>query len=198
MIHPIIKELQRQKDQGFYEAKKGVIRPFFNFSINLENNNGHIGNVQIERGSRDNTGGIAYRIPTEKDYPRSGWDRDGRCLLNYPISVYAPMHKIVDEISRIIGKEGKSFYSIYEKTSGDDGDGWTWIEKQANSLEEALEKYRFAKFEHNSPNGKIEFFSADDPGIITGKLRIEIPLTKIDEMGINKITAIAESIEKLN
>lgn len=175
MVHIITKELMRQKEQGYYETKSGIIAPCFSFSINLHSEDNSIedsiGILSIRKGNKDK--GIVYRI-NEGNY-----GPDGKGLLNLPSTFYEPIHKIFRDLSKIIGENGNALYSAVEDTNGDNGDGWSWDTKAANSLDEALEKYRFSKLIYYSSRAKLEFFS-NGPDKNTGRLSLEFPISNLE------------------
>jgi len=197
--HAITEELLRQKKQGYFESKKGTVYPYFNFSIFLKQEDFHgfmedtIGSIAIEKGDKHGHG-IIYR--NENKYGYAG--RDGKGLLKCPSSFYEPIHKVFRDLAKIIGENGKASYSFVRDTDGDNGPGWSWTsEHVVNSLDEALEKYRFAWLRYQSPIGaELEFGSADSEEN-TGKLEIKIPLSKIDKLSIKRIDQVAKYFERL-
>ena len=202
MTHIITKELIRQKEQGYYESKKGTISPYFSFEIKLKSQDqfirDEVGIIKIQKGdiSSSSDKGIIYRLQ------HACYDLDGKGLLNFPSTDYTPIHKVFNDISEIIGKNGKASYSICKDTESDDGPGWSWCEKDANSLEEALEKYRFAWLNYESPNGTILRFSSGSPDKNMGKLRAIFSLSKLEQnskMGYfdTRVEDVANYFDKL-
>jgi hypothetical protein len=198
MEHTITKELMRQKEQGYYESKSGIIAPYFSFRIRLQSEDHFIadpiGILSIGKG--DDVQGIVYRTK------EGNYGPDGKGLLKLDSTFYEPIHKIFRDLSKIIGENGKAFYSIFEDTYGDDGEGWAWNTKAANSLDEALDKYRFANLIYDSPEGaKLEFVS-NGPHMNTGRLGIEFPISKLKQnskMGYfdTRVDEVAKYFDKL-
>lgn len=198
-LHPITRELVRQKKQGFFEAKEGSVCRYFKFIIDPCDEEDKK-TLTIQKGTTNGyKGGIKYRTLQEQDLSIGvNMFKDGKGLLNYPVSVYDPLHKVVNNLVAIIGQNGKADYSIFGDTHGDDGDGWAWDKKDALSLEDALNNYRFARLGYTSPTGiKLNFSAADNPGIITGELELVFPLSKLEKIEFNLIDKTAHYVDKL-